>query len=98
MVLDAVVKDDGTLIAKAPKSLWGKRVRVQIKEERRKTKPQKTITTPDLLSISASQENQESLAQWEAISAIFTEADKLDIPRRTIDEILHDIHEFRGSA
>jgi hypothetical protein len=34
MVIDAIVKEDGTLIAKAPKLLWGKRVKIIIREAR----------------------------------------------------------------
>jgi len=30
MILDAIVKEDGTLIAKAPESLKGKKVRIKI--------------------------------------------------------------------
>ena len=45
----------------------------------------------------AEDDKSENLAQWEAISAILQEASTLDIPRRSIDEILHDIHEFRES-
>ena len=30
MTLNAIVKEDGTLIAKVPKSLWGKQVKVMI--------------------------------------------------------------------
>jgi len=33
MTLDAIVKEDGTLIAKAPKSFWGKQVKVTIQDE-----------------------------------------------------------------
>ena len=38
MILDAIVKEDGTLIAKAPESLRGKKVRIKIilKEKREK--------------------------------------------------------------
>jgi len=42
MVLDAIVKEDGTLIAKAPKPLWGKRVQIIVRQRRRQsaqTKP-----------------------------------------------------------
>ncbi len=33
MTLNAIVKDDGTLIAKAPKSLKGKEVKIIVKEK-----------------------------------------------------------------
>ena len=33
MTLDAVVKDDGTLIAKAPKSFWGQQLKIEILTE-----------------------------------------------------------------
>ena len=79
MVLDAIVKEDGTLIAKVPKSLRGKKVKITIHEEKPKKRKQK------------------KLSQWEEISAVLKEADKLDIPRRTIDEILDDLHTFRES-
>ncbi len=38
MTLDAVVKDDGTLIAKAPKSLWGQQLKIEILTESDKTR------------------------------------------------------------
>ena len=33
MTLDAVVQNDGTLIAKVPKSFWGKQVKVTIQDD-----------------------------------------------------------------
>jgi len=36
MVLDAEVKADGTLVAKAPKSLHGKKVKITVREEKPK--------------------------------------------------------------
>lgn len=33
---------------------------------------------------------------WEALQEVFSEADKLDFPRRTHEEIIHDLHELRG--
>ncbi len=33
MTLDAIVKDDGTLIAKAPQSLWGKQLKIEVLTE-----------------------------------------------------------------
>ncbi len=36
MVLDAIVKEDGTLIAKAPKSLWGKKIKISVLEKKSK--------------------------------------------------------------
>lgn len=74
MTLDAVVSDDGTLIAKAPKSLHGKHIKITIVE--------KTPKKP---------------SQWENISAVLEKSETLDIPRRTIDDILQDIHSFRES-
>lgn len=55
MTLDAVVKDDGTLIAKAPQSFWGKQVKVTIQDEplTSKPEPKKAIVSE------ASQLNQE---------------------------------------
>lgn len=35
-------------------------------------------------------------SNWEEIKKIAREADALDFPRRSIEEILRDIHEFRG--
>jgi len=40
----------------------------------------------------------EKLSQWEKMSAILEDVDSLDVPRRTIDEILDDIHTFRESS
>jgi hypothetical protein len=80
MTLYAEVKEDGTLIAKAPKSLWGKKVKITVLEEKPKKPKQK-----------------KKLSQWEEISAVLEEARTLDIPRRTIDEILADLRDFRES-
>lgn len=94
MVLDAIVNPDGTLIAKVPRALWGKKVQLTIIEQE-----ERPSLCQDLGSIAAhgasEDNNRESLAQWEAMSAILKEVDKLDIPRRTIGAILHDLHEFR---
>ncbi|GAK53150.1 hypothetical protein U14_04410 [Candidatus Moduliflexus flocculans] len=90
MTLDAVVKDDGTLIIKTPQSFWGKKVKVQVDTEQPTTKPQSSPTL-------ATQKNQASLAQWEQIKAVFYDVDQLDFPRRTLEEILHDLHEMRES-
>ncbi len=72
MTVDAIVKEDGTLIAKVPKSLSKKKVRIIVKAE-----------------------ESENPSNWEAISAILSEADMLEIPRRNIDEILDDLRTFR---
>ena len=98
MTLDAVVKDDGTLIIKTPQSFWGKQVKVQLQEEQRKTKPRTSSAKPTPAPITEEQENQASLAQWEQIQAVLRDVDQLDFPRRTIEEILHDLREFRESA
>jgi hypothetical protein len=74
MTLEAIVKEDGMLIAQAPKSLWGKKITITVQEDG----PQKQTGT-----------------QWDDIAAILQEARTLDIPRRTIDEILADVREFR---
>ena len=44
MVLDAIVKEDGTLIAKVPKSLRGKKVKITIHEEKPKKRKQKKLS------------------------------------------------------
>jgi len=72
MVLDAIVKKDGTLVAKAPKSLNAKKVKIIVKQEKEK-----------------------ELSNWSAISALLKEADKLDIRRRKLSDILHDLQTFR---
>lgn len=38
----------------------------------------------------------EEKTNWDALWKIFKEADQLDIPRRSNEEILRDLHEFRG--
>jgi len=104
MTLYAEVKEDGTLIAKAPKSLWGKKVKIMIQEEKPAQRKSKKIVPKENIpkhgkrvKSPESEDNKESLAQWEKISAILSEARTLDIPRRTSDEILHDLHVLRGS-
>lgn len=77
MTLEAIVKEDGTLIAQVPRSLWGKKITIQIQEER----PRKPART-----------------QWDEIATILQEARTLDISRRTIDEILADVRDFRESV
>ena len=41
MTLYAEVKEDGTLIAKAPRSLWGKKVKITLQEEKPKNENRK---------------------------------------------------------
>jgi hypothetical protein len=72
MILDAEVKEDGTLVARAPRYLSGKKVRIVIRD---KTK---------------------FPSNWSAIVAILSEADRLGIPRRSFEEILDGIRDFRG--
>ena len=79
MTLDAIVKDDGTLIAKAPKLLRGKRVKIIVRPTRRHSIPKKRT-------------------EWDDISEILNTARKLDIPRRSSEDILAELREFRESA
>lgn len=74
MTLDAVVSDDGTLVAKAPGHLRGRKIRIVIKDR------------------------DKSLSSWNEIAAILDKADRLDTPRRKLDEILNEIRAFRESA
>lgn len=34
---------------------------------------------------------------WESLEEVFQEMDKLDIPRRSHEEILRELHRFRGT-
>jgi hypothetical protein len=77
MTLEAIVKEDGTLIAHVPQSLWGKKITIQVREQH----PPKPTNT-----------------QWDDIAAILQDARTLNIPRRTIDEILADVRDFRESV
>lgn len=96
MILETEVKEDGILIIKTPKSLWGKKVQVQVHElRRRKNNTRKSIVKPKSSPVKEDQANQASLAQWEKIKAALQEIDQLEVPQRTIEEILHDLHEFR---
>ncbi len=38
---------------------------------------------------------EEGNKNWESLKEALDEAKKLDIPRRTHEEILHDLHDFR---
>lgn len=80
MVLEAVVKDDGTLIAKAPDSLRGKRVKIIVRQPEHQPPP------------------PEKPSQWDEISAILDDARSLDIPRRSSEDILQELHTFRESV
>ena len=73
MILDAEIKEDGTLVAKVPRTLIGKKVRIVIKDKNKAS------------------------SNWNALSAIFSEADRLNIPRRSLKEILDDVKAFRES-
>ncbi len=42
------------------------------------------------------QDEFERETDWEAIEKIFEEADTLDFPRRSHEEIIRDLHELRG--
>jgi ABC-type antimicrobial peptide transport system ATPase subunit len=74
MTLDAVVNEDGTLVAKAPGHLRGRKIRIVIKDRNK------------------------SLSSWNEIAAILGKADRLDTPRRNLDEILNVLRTFRESA
>ena len=50
MVLDAIVKEDGTLVAKAPKSLCGKKVKITIHEEKSQQQKQKKLSQWEKMS------------------------------------------------
>ena len=41
---------------------------------------------------------QKSLTQWNAITAVLNDADRLNVPQRSPDEILEDLHSFRESS
>lgn len=73
MIIDAIVHEDGTLIAKVPESLHGKRIKITLLE------------------------NKQSLQMWNEIAAILKESDALDIPKRSITEIIDNIRTFRES-
>jgi hypothetical protein len=75
MNIEATVTEDGTLIAKVPKKLKGKKVRISIRE----SAPEKP-------------------SQWDEIARIVEETGSLDISRRTHEEILRDLREFRESG
>lgn len=100
MTLDAIVKEDGTLIATAPKSLWGKQVIVTIREKKPKRRKisGKPALKKGIAPLENVSDNQESLTQWEKMKAVLQEINQLDLPKRTIDEILHDLHELRESV
>ena len=92
------------LIAKAPKPLWGKKVKIMIQEEKGTRRKPKKIGSQENIpkhgktpKSSETEDNRESLAQWEKMSAILKEARELDIPRRTSEEILHDLYVLRGA-
>jgi ABC-type antimicrobial peptide transport system ATPase subunit len=74
MTLDAVVNDDGTLVAQAPRYLRGRKIRIVIKDRNK------------------------SLSSWNEIAAILGKADRLNTPRRGLNEILNEIRAFRESA
>jgi hypothetical protein len=105
MTLSAEVKDDGTLVTKVPKSLRGKRVKIVIQEQKSRRRKSEKIDSKKKTSIQdnkalkspEAEDNKESLAQWEKISAIINAAKELDIPRRTSEEILHDLYVLRGA-
>ena len=79
MVMEAIVKDDGTLIADIPKSLWGKKIHITIAE----SAPEKR--------------EAQAPSQWDAISSALHDARKLSHPRRTADDILTELRNFRES-
>jgi len=74
MTIEATVTEDGTLIAKVPPKLRGKKVRIFVEES-----------------------GPERPSQWDEIARIVQEAVTLDISRRTHEEILRDLREFRES-
>ncbi len=71
MIFHAEVSKRGILTAKVPKSLWGKKVKVSIKE------------------------TEQEQSNWEKISKIFEEADTLDFPRRSHEDILKELRSFK---
>ena len=95
MVLETTVNEDGILMIKTPKSLWGKNVKVHVQEKRHTVKPRKPGIKPTSSPLTENHDNQASLAQWKSIQVVLQEIDRLELPQRTIEEILHDLHEFR---
>lgn len=73
MILDAVVNDEGTLTAKVPAYLSGKKIQIVIKD---KNKP---------------------WSNWNAIAAVLSEADRMEVPRRRVNEIIEEIRDLRES-
>ncbi|MDZ7292752.1 MAG: hypothetical protein ONB44_17145 [candidate division KSB1 bacterium] len=71
MILDAEIKEDGTLIARVPEYLTGRKIQIVIRD------------------------NNKSLTSWNAIADILTEADRLNVPQRDLNQILDDLRTFR---
>ncbi len=80
MILNAVVNKDGTLNTKFPKSLWGKKVILSVRKEKES---------------GADKKKSRAKSNWDEILKVFEKADKLDFPRKTHEEILREIREFR---
>lgn len=44
------------------------------------------------------QKYPDTLSQWDALTKVFQEADRLDFPRRASEEILDEIHALRENV
>ncbi|MEZ4526747.1 MAG: hypothetical protein R2941_12575 [Desulfobacterales bacterium] len=80
MRVNAVVNKDGTLNTKFPKSLWGKKVTLSVTKEK---------------NLKSDRKKSRSKSNWDEISAVFEKADQLDFPRKTHEQILRGLREFR---
>lgn len=72
MVLDAIVKEDGTLIAKAPKSLWGKKIKIIIDPEESSASSRKKLSQWERMKMALEEIDALQLPQRE-FSDILTE-------------------------
>jgi hypothetical protein len=97
MVLDAIVNEDGMLVAKAPKALWGKRVKVIVREKKRAQ--DQIASKPALEREPATSknvaDNQTSLTQWEKIKRALHDVDALNLPEREFSDILTELQTFK---
>jgi len=97
MKLNTIVKQDGTLMAKIPESLWGKHVSVTIQEKKPKQRKHsvKQIAKKKTSPLQETDDNRASLAQWEHMKTALQEIDALNLPEREFADILTELRTFK---
>ena len=97
MNIQAQIDEHGVLKVSDP-NLWGKKVTISFSAQENITtgNSEETDSLQPAQKWNLVSDSETRETDWEGIKAIAREADKLDFPRRTHEEIIRDLHELRG--